>query len=487
MTGDRSISSVSPRSASRVVIVVDGLVARTGRRNARLIKPLTRVVTPVPRPGGPLGYRLCHAIEQHFAMVKKHLYFPAGLVPRVADHLKQRGIRVTVRDETLWITWNKSDRRVLRDQQLDAPTRDLLRAISANQRGLILIQDPSGAAWVVAAVLAFFRSAHAVVVASNEKKVKALRRQLGQLIDRPMTSDRDELWQMPVRTFLCSAAIFGMSAGHNWDVVVFADVESALAKQCQEIVFQMGAQPCYCCLPMTYRLGPRARLHLETICGGEIYREPGRQDEQAQVDVLLLKSPGCPGLGRHPDLRQKRKLWHHHERNQAVADLALAVADRDYRYLALRRLLPMMPSRGELTVSVLVESTEHGNELLKHLPTWQLKHKIPVANAEPPDPVAPAAGRTIYTVAFATCHGIMADVIVRADGAEDWPLFPPAFPSSAGKQRLAFILDLVSDNGPGLKRRAARYEALGWHVSQSRWMAAKVPGRRESHPRGRRT
>lgn len=486
MSRHRSTKSAKRKPTSRVVIVVDGHVARTARRHSRLVRPIASLVVPVARLGGPLGYRLCHATEQYCALVKKHLILPAGLVPHVAAHLRQRGIRVTVRDETLWLTRNKTNRRVLRDQQLDAPTRELIRAVSANQRGLIVIQEPGGAARVAAAVLVFFGRAHAVVVARSWKSVNALRRQLGKLIDCRLTSNRDELWPMPVRTFLCPAAIFGMSAGHNWDLVVFADVESALAKQCQEIVFRMGAQPCYCCVPVTYHLGPRARLHLEAICGGEIFREPQIPDDRSQVEVLLLTSPLCIGLSRRPDLQQKRELWHNGERNLAVAGLALAVADRDSRYSALRRLLPTMPARGELAVSVLVESTEHGKELLKHLPAWQLKHKIPMADAELPDPVAPATGRTVCTEAFAACHGIMADVIVRADGAEEWPLFPSAFPCSSGKQRSVFILDLVSVNGPNLKRRAAGYEALGWHVSQSRWKVPKASGSRgRNSPRRR--
>src|SRR5687768_11792482 len=70
-------------------------------------------------------------------------------------------------------------------------------------------------------------------------------------------------------------------------------------------------------------------------------------------------------------------------------------------------------------ISIVVESQEHGAELQRHLPDWQL---LTLSGPEAADQLPERPHRQIVTMLHAAEHGLESDIIIRADGGEGWPL-----------------------------------------------------------------
>ena len=255
----------------------------------------------------------------------------------------------------------------------DPEDRRLCDALAASPRGLIVVRSADQMGRMVAMIGSLFPRAHMLVVAATWKQVKSLTQRIERFSDRAVTLDLQQLWSMPLRTFVCTMATFAECVSHDWDILIFADVESVIGKRSLESVAQMPGLMRYGFVPADQVMGPATRLRLEQVCGAEIYREPGPEAHRAEVTVVLAGVPGPASLGRHCDLHRKRTLWHHAARNTAITRLAIALAAGERK--TVKRL--GLPTVDSPAVSLLVESTEHGKELLKGLPGWRLKHNTP--------------------------------------------------------------------------------------------------------------
>jgi hypothetical protein len=157
---------------------------------------------------------------------------------------------------------------------------------------------------------------------------------------------------------------------------------------------------------------------------------------EAEVD------PGKGGIAQTDLARKRRHLWKSVNRNEFIVRTALAMTD----------------STDDSSVAILVESAEHGNELLRSLPGWELL-------AIRPDEFTigrPVCDRTIATISYAAAQGIAVKNLIRADGGAGWPLPQTAWPPSDN----ARLFDLVDRGERRLAGRAAArrhaYEAAGW-------------------------
>lgn len=70
---------------------------------------------------------------------------------------------------------------------------------------------------------------------------------------------------------------------------------------------------------------------------------------------------------------------------------------------------------------------------------------------------------------YAEQHGVVSDVLIRADGGDDWPLSVDRFPGRAtGAGDIVLVIDLADHVGgrvtSSLKRRVRAYQRRGWRV-----------------------
>lgn len=465
--------------AQRVRIQIGKHYAQMTPGLANVVGPLLQSTTPYFSQGGPNGYRQHAGIERYFVITNAgQLRFPAGLVPRVVSFLRQQDYQVTVTDRTSWTQFDDADMSLLESSGLDSDDKMFLDAIRQNPLGQIHLRRQDDVARHIGLLGDFHPKANIAIVTANLEQAKRLFARLKQHTDRLLALSPQIIWG-PGRTFICPVATFGMFSPRDWDVLIFVGVEAALGKRAQETLVEMNEQFRYVFLDPNTRIGSRTQLRLEVFFGAVIFQQPAPYGAPAEVNVVFAASPGTKASRKLTGLERKRAcFWHDAGRNQAVAGTAEAVERGDVAALegygvpasAITTLEAKAQTR--TNVSILVESTEHGQQLQKLLPSWHLAHMVPepahegVRFTDCPSAVNHA---TISTMVYAERHGVVSDVLIRADGGDDWPLSADRFPGRAtGAGDIVLVIDLADHVGgrvtSSLKRRVRAYERLGWRV-----------------------
>src|SRR5262249_25207173 len=132
----------------------------------------------------------------------------------------------------------------------------------------------------------------------------------------------------------------------------------------------------YGLVPAGLPVGARARLALQATIGPMISKAPDPRGPRAAVTVHWCQPPWSPPAGDGTALERKRRAyWHNDKRNDHVAAAARAFGAGDLNQLWERGLLLRdadsiiaVPGGGAPAVAVLVESVEHGRELLRRPP-----------------------------------------------------------------------------------------------------------------------
>jgi hypothetical protein len=122
--------------------------------------------------------------------------------------------------------------------------------------------------------------------------------------------------------------------------------------------------------------------------------------------------------------RKRRTLWSNLGRNKVIATVAQALTHGGFKELRrfgvprwMRNRIRQFPDR---MIAVLVESTEHAQELAALLPGWMVRSAVPGKGvaAHEKKMTGRGAARTgaILTQAYAGLHGLEADILIRATG-----------------------------------------------------------------------
>jgi hypothetical protein len=478
------MSTKSPKNSrpcpagTLVQIVLRKHFARLDADVAHLLRPLLAPAVPFFRQGGRRGHQRRQAITPCFEVDGTGgIVTLAGLVPRIVDHLQASGYAVHVCDETVWLTLKAADDSRLAIAAGHPEDQHLLRAVAASPRGQLLVRGEGDVARVIAAIGTLLPRARMLVVASTQREVQSVHRRLGRVADRPVTMDMAEAWRVANRLMVCTASLFTCASGDDWDVVIFCGAGAVLAQQSFRRALRLDDQLRYAIVQSFQRLGPHARLQMEAACGPEIYRAGNPAAGAATVQVLFVPSPasGIPTRGMY--LAGKRLgIWCNDERNDVIAALATAIARGDT--IALEQwglrpasIAPHLPRGNErASIVILVESTEHAQQLLGRLPGWEIKAAVPqnIGTKDAPS-LPPVAGKSIVTVLYAEQHGIDADIVIRGDGGSQWPLSQVVLQPQGQQDRdEVVIIDFVAasdgnDRGR-LQQRARDYQRHGWKV-----------------------
>lgn len=429
--------------------------------------------------GGPNGHHQYSQTDSYYVIDKAgRIKFPAGLVSRFVTFLQEHGYQVTVTDQTSWPQYEGADTSLLEVPWLESDDKALLEAIQQNPRGQLHMRRQDDLVHRIGLLGDFFPKANIAVVTANNEQAKRLFDRLRQHTNRQLSLSPQTDWQQG-RMFICPAATFVMFAPRDWDVLIFVGDEVALGKCVQETLVEMDEQLRYVFVDQNACIGPRTQFRLEVFFGTVIYQQPDPYCAPAEVNVVFIASPTITPNQRLTGLERKRKLiWHNTERNYAVARIAEAVEYGDVAALeeygvptsAIAALNAQRPA--QLGVTILVESTEHGQYLQRLLPGWHLARLVPESaqkGVKFTDCSYAANHATICTMVYAEEHGIVSDVLVRADGGDDWPLSANRFPwraTAAGDS--ALVIDLADDVGGrgtcSLKRRIRAYQRRRWHI-----------------------
>jgi hypothetical protein len=186
----------------------------------------------------------------------------------------------------------------------------------------------------------------------------------------------------------------------------------------------------------------------------------------SEVCVVMIPAPPfCPGPRWTALQRKRRAIWRNQVRNRRVADLARAIHQGHAKVLAkhgIRLRTDQLQSIGN--ADILVESTEHGHELLGYLRDWQMYDLAPVEDPNPygPEDDAPVPPCRIMTLAYAAQRMIETDVLICATGGR-------TSLARAGAQVQPYLVIDIADGGDAQAIRDAQwrfrdYWAQGWRV-----------------------
>jgi hypothetical protein len=389
-----------------------------------------------------------------------NLLTTAGLVPRIQWYLKATGIRTRLADRTRW--------RFLEDRYLDlydAPgitvlDRQCLEAVGTNPRGVLVVR-PSELTRYLSLICDLFPTARIIMVAATNEQKFEIKAKLEKFMGVTVETDDTLMWGMPRKLFVCTANIFDCANPRDWDIVIFTDWQSAVAKRPREnaVRFMKRDILIYAFLAPHQVLAERDQLWLEATCGPVIFRSP---DLRGVLAGVLVEWIGVPPLALPRGttvFEHKRALWHHAERNRQIAHVAGTVRMHRRKLLGAAGLTSL-PRRGHRwnSASVLVESREQAEALANYLPDWPI---LDCSSA------ATHLDYGIVTMRYASDWKLTCDVLLRADGGRGWPLHGQ-FPCRGAAERQVLID--FDDNGDKAARQttASRYEAYkreGWAQS----------------------
>jgi len=401
---------------------------------------------------------------------KNRLIIPTGLVSRAAAILRSMGHDVTITDHRQFGADHNPDPDVLHES--GGEDRRFLNTVAGNPIGQIKVTGDREAGIRIMQMCRLFGKANILIVAASRRTARSLRWMLshrfGDDVGLAVSGIGVARRRIMVTTPLC-AGIFGPC---DAQVVLLANASEASGehvKQAFSYISQMPARR-YAFVHQGQRLGWGERLSLEAMSGPVIYT-----GDCEPADVLVYLAGPCKAPRIHgylTDLGIKRRtIWNNDERNNLVADIAKACVDQNTELLervGLQQIPSELISDGSQppVVSILVESTEHGRQLMRWLPGWQLMSLRHDGNVEP------SAGQEIagqiVTVVYAALHGIHSDILIRADGGADGLSikdFPPPFASRPQGVAIIDVYDAGNERtGRQTQGRLKAYSRLGWPV-----------------------
>jgi hypothetical protein len=427
----KSVGQSAATSVVRVIITPQNLALVDPP--VPLLKPLIEYTAFAFEPAGPTGHRRAEQnVQVATTDFRGRLAFPAGLLPRCQAELEANGYEVEIEDCRRF-----GPRFEIDDQfvaEADDVARPLLEALAHQPLGQVEVHGGiTDTVEKIALVRKLFPRARLVVAAAARRQVWKYWRSLEDVLDEPVGLRCTGHRRAGKRCWVTTHQQLGDVAAKA-HILLLPDAGQAAGDVGAKAVAEAGVPRVYAFVPVGERLDRRTRIRLEGMAGPVIHRlGPPR----AGVNVLLVKSPGGTKLTAKGEtgLEWKRAAyWGNKSRNKAVVAAVRAFSEGIAEEL---RRLGLAPGREGLKsgfeqarVVVLVESAEHGRNLVQMLPGALLVDAVPreKGGKEADTDYGPKVP-LIITATAAGKKGITANILVCATGGAS-PLavkdFPPA-------------------------------------------------------------
>ncbi len=348
------------------------------------------------------------------------IYFPIGLLERIASLLDDRGWPVTVLGAPQTHYFSPS-----------MPIRAAIAQADARPYTLIQLPTPRERLRVIAALRKQFPEVHLLVVTNNKAAAKWLARKLHQVTGLRVT------WGIEPRTgdpwtHVDSVGTFEGRSVQDWFFVVFWDAELVLSRtSLAQILHMFGSAKFGFLIQDERQLNQIDRAMIESVFGQVVYRPGDEHHEFTEVSAVWLPAASYPASQPENQLERKRDyLWRNARRNWLIAAAALAISQIDEKALARLGLadavrwlaggelglVPVSSGQPTMTVVVVVENPQHARELEPLLPGWPLVSESSFAGLVPL-----FGGNVIATLPLAAKATLVADAVIYAAGVgEAW-------------------------------------------------------------------
>ncbi len=395
--------------------------------------------------------------------VRRRVRFPVGLVDRVRRMLEARGWRVVVRPEQRVEFF--SPRHDVGDAGLGCP--HALQRAYGRLYSLLYLPGSKDRVHVLTTLRQQFPDLHLLVLVKHMAAAKELSITLSKRMKVPVTCGNEPRYSDPW-THVDAIGTFTGRSVMDWAFVVVWDAALIISKTAiEQISYMFGSIRIGFLARDERNLQEADRAVVESMFGPVIYRSDDVIKYTA-VSVAWLSAPASPASDPANELERKRyRLWQNDRRNRFLASVALAITAHDPRALEKLGLydaaqwLASSHTPSPPSVAIAVENAEHGRELLKLLPGWNL------ALAPTPDD-APYLldGNTIVTLSRALQSTVGVDVVLYGAGrGERWLEGLGTQLPFLSSDRL-LVLDVADDCDPQTTRdvrlRATDYQRRGW-------------------------
>jgi hypothetical protein len=338
-----------------------------------------------------------------------------------------------------------------------------------------------------------FPAARIYIPVATRRQVARTRREFQRTLGAPVNVYEDYPWPWEGGRLVCTLQAFDRHNACDLEVVICPDACHAAVPGHFEAFGRLPFQRIYGFVRADQTFSAKGHLRLEGLFGPAVYGIPDPRGPEATVCIHWCLPPDFHSTAELAALERKRRTcWHNERRNHLITAVAAAFRAGDTEQLWKHGLFladdeDVLLAAGSRSVAILVESVEHGRELLRRLPWWRLWDTVPA----PPQPDnLPPGVESIWD--FGTCdkvivtlvqarrlESVYTDVLVVASG-EGWSDVVPGFPPRrrwAGHQVL--LIDLADDFDYVAKqvtlRRQRDYTGRGWRVSKVPSWMKQVP------------
>lgn len=364
---------------------IDETSGRDGRIQS-LVIPLLKYEARVFEQGGSLGYQE-HVWEfaLHDLRLGKQASFPTGFVPRVVRVLKRHGYHVRIIDHREFGKRFAVDEHILQNGEPES----LLfpKIIQKNPLGQIEVAGRKDLIEAMRSVILLYPKARVLIPVGTKKIANEICDKLNAVAMDFSVGLRGRRWpNPPPRCLICMFSAIDAFCTKGWDIILLPDVEGATSEVGARAMAQFNgrwdqeAHRVYSFFQRGERLDRVDRIRLEAMSGPVICRV---SPTDAKVQVLWLPTPRCPAVDWNvPRLTFKRAAyWHNDRRNDYVAAVARAVANRDssklHKYgFPFSDGEPILRHPEHPKIVLLVASTEQAREswlaACRNGPCWTL-------------------------------------------------------------------------------------------------------------------
>jgi hypothetical protein len=367
--------------------------------------------------------------------------------------------------------------------------RRFLETIAREPRGLIAVRKQIDVLRLSAEICRLFPAARIYLPVGTRKQVARTRRELQRILNAPVSVAEDYPWPWEGGRLVCTLNTFDRHNADDLEVVICPDASLAAVPAHYKAFGAVPHQRVYGFIRTNQQFSTQEHLRLEGLFGSVLYRTQDPRGPEATVQVHWCVPPTFHLAGKPTALERKRRFcWHNARRNDLIAGVAGAFRAADWEALWQHGLLlakdeDVLLAANTRSVTILVESVEHGRELCQQLPGWKLWDAVP----RPPQPGnpssdAPAArdsgalDQVVLTLLQASrLPTVCTDVLVVASG-QGWPAALPGFPSrSWHRDQPVVLVDFADDFDADVRhatlRRQRAYAGRGWHASKlPAWM-----------------
>lgn len=401
------------------------------------------------------------------------VFIHAQNLPRVLKHLKARGQWVELSEYKDWPQLSRAT-QANHVPGLASWEASAVQAVGDQPWGQILAAR-SMAPGMIAALVQFYNSENVLVVTKNAESVKHIARELRQRTNRHVSTGIEIARNTEPLVHIQPLSGLDRS-GHDWPVLIFADAESARSDTGMRQAVSMPDSLIYAIVSTEMKLDQEDLLRLRVTCGPELYRLTDAPFTGTAVTVLLVRAKRKRrGSPRNPLRRKRMHLWDNDPRNQQVAELAEAFAAADLVTLGqlgvpVEALQQQLQDLGrQPRVAIVVESPNHARRLRLMLPEWQIAAGARLADKDLPM-LPQECDRTILTLTRALAAGVLADVVIRADGTEQawtWDL-GPHYGLTGNSMIVVDLFDTFDAPASyAARRRRIDYAARDWKIIES--------------------